>query len=787
MRLLAVGIFFVSGFAALVYQVIWQRLLAIFSGADVYSATIVVAVFMTGLGCGSLAGGMLADRLSRIANVALFAAAELGIALFGFASRVVLYDWLYGRFGDLAAQPALTAAVLFVTLLWPTFLMGVSLPLLARAMTWSIEAAASTTGWLYACNTLGAALGALCAIWSLVPRYGLEGGLAFAATLNLTCAALALLVIAGLFLTGSSTGSSHAVSGRMRDELPKETPSAIPFGYSSWLGLYVLSGFLALSLEIVWFRLLGVMLKSTALTFGTLLAQYLFWLATGSALGSLVAKYVKRPALAFLAVQTMAAVYAGLGLSLVLGHVGRSASLSWLRDYFAGYEPIHPEATASAIRTFLNGLIGGTPSIDALPGDFLWLYFALPALFIGPATLLMGLAFPLVQRVVQTDLAVVGRRVGNVLLANIAGSTAGTILTGSLFLTWLGTPGTLRLLVALSSVFALCAMRLIFSSRRNRRLGYATVGVLTIVVVATMPPATPLWAQLHGTSGTEVAFAEDASGLAVLKNRGGRREDGIHVYINGLGQSEIPYGNTIQTLLGAMPAMIHPNPREAAVVGLGSGNTLASLAGRKELQRITSIEIVAPLLGLLRSSTSRIGYSGMTAMLDDPRIEHVAGDGRLFIRQSNRKFDIIEADALRPVSAYSGNLYSMEYFELLRAHLQPSGLAVSWAPTERVERTFTAVFPHVAQYGPVFIGSNEPVVIDRDAISKRLAHPDTQRYYARLGLDIRTLLERFIWSPVMRHREDHAADAVNSDLFPRDEFNFPAVFDLPMVRRQGLR
>jgi predicted membrane-bound spermidine synthase len=124
--------FFASGFAALLYQVIWQRMLVIFSGADVYSATIVVAAFMAGLGVGHLAGGSLADRVSRRTSLLLFGAAELGIALFGILSARLYYDVLYLRLGALELGPIVTGLVLLASLLWPTACMGASLPLLAR-------------------------------------------------------------------------------------------------------------------------------------------------------------------------------------------------------------------------------------------------------------------------------------------------------------------------------------------------------------------------------------------------------------------------------------------------------------------------------------------------------------------------------------------------------------------------------------------------------------------------------------------------------------------------------
>ena len=123
-------LFFLSGFSALLYQVVWQRMLAIFSGVDVYSVTIIVAAFMAGLGCGNLAGGHLADRIRAHWRIPAFAACELGIAAFALVSKWLYYDVFYLRFHDLSESPVLLAGVLFAGLLPPTFLMGMSLPLL---------------------------------------------------------------------------------------------------------------------------------------------------------------------------------------------------------------------------------------------------------------------------------------------------------------------------------------------------------------------------------------------------------------------------------------------------------------------------------------------------------------------------------------------------------------------------------------------------------------------------------------------------------------------------------
>src|SRR5262245_103643 len=154
-------LFFVSGFAALLYQIIWQRMLTFFGGADVYSVTIIVSAFMGGLGFGSLAGGHLADRLTARGRMLAFAGCELAVAVFASFSAAIYYDGLYVGLGAAAMPRGVMAAIIFVVTLWPTFFMGMSLPLLATAMTRDVRQPARWVPILYGWNTLGGACGSV--------------------------------------------------------------------------------------------------------------------------------------------------------------------------------------------------------------------------------------------------------------------------------------------------------------------------------------------------------------------------------------------------------------------------------------------------------------------------------------------------------------------------------------------------------------------------------------------------------------------------------------------------
>jgi predicted membrane-bound spermidine synthase len=781
MRAAALVLFFLSGFAALLYQITWQRLLAIFSGADVYSATMVVAAFMAGLGCGSLAGGHLADRLSHTGGLLAFAVAEAAIALFGFQSKTIFYDVVYGRFAAVADDPVLTGTILFLTLLWPTALMGASLPLLSRALTGRVAAAARTIGWLYALNTLGAACGALIGVWGFFPRYGLEGTLQGAAWINVTCAALAIPLV----LTSALRAEKPATDATAPPDPSAHGTTQLPYAF--WVGAFALSGFIGLSLELIWFRMLGVMLKSTAFTFGTLLAQYLFWLGLGSLVGGVFASRIRTPAPVFLVLQTTAGLVAGVGITYLVARLDTAPSLQWLYEYFARYEPLDIGEAAGEIRGFVNDVIWN-PTWRRLPGGFFLLYFGLPALLIAPATLLMGISFPILQRAVQSDTGRLGRRLGTLLLANILGSTVGTMLTGWVLLSVAGTGAALRVMTLLSAVFAFAAWRLLPRDRVLTRILAPVRCACAATAAIVGPPGTWLWAALHGTAAQRLIVAEDGSGVSVLRGRDQSFAGNVTVFVNGVGQSELPYGG-IHTVLGALPALLHPMPRSAAIIGLGSGDTLFAVAGRRGLDRILSIEIVKPQMDTLAALFERQPYPGLRTVLRDLRIEHVSGDGRLLLRTTSERFDIIEADALRPDSAYSGNLYSLEYFSLMRDRLMPGGFAVTWVPTHRVARTFLRAFEHAASFGSVLIGSNAPIPFDHAVVERRLADPAVRQHYSDAGVDIERLLLDMLASA--RHFGPDparlAVSDVNTDADPRDEFDIPEIFDPSLLRPEGSR
>jgi predicted membrane-bound spermidine synthase len=726
---LAALLFFLSGAAALVYQVTWQRILALHSGVGLYSIAMIVAAFMAGLGIGSHLGGRLSAYAGPLAALRLFALVELAIGVIGAASPLVYYNWLYPLAKHLPSPSLRGGLAHLAALLPPTLLMGMSLPLLVRAMLSDVATAGRTIGTLYGVNMLGAAAGAFAAPWLLLPWGGIPGAVAVAAAGNVL-AGLGALWLARTARAHDDDGPLPSPGGEI------EGAARHPFGL--WLALYALSGFVALSLEILWFRLVDVAVKSTAFTFGTVLGTYLLGSAGGCLLAVPRVARLRRPLATFLYCQCAILVLAGLSVIALVRLPPSTAVYAWLVEYWGTY------------RFFRFG-----HAYELAP--VVHLYVLLPLFLFALPTLLMGFAFPVLQRAVHDEVRTSGRKVGALQAANIAGCVAGSLLVGLAALEWLGTAGTLRALLLVGLVFAAVGLR-----DHGRRFGLAALALAALA--AALPGSEELWRRLHGEVQADghALFEEDATGVVALTARGPVR---MRLAVNGKGNSWLPFGG-VHTVLGALPAVIHPAPRRVAVVGLGSGDTAWAAGLRKETQSVTVFEISSPQPRILRRVSAERTLPELAFFLADPRVAILIEDGRRALESTRDEgFDAIETDAIWPESAGSGNLYSLEFFEACRRRLRPGGLMCTWAPTPRVRATFRTVFPHVLDVdsGVILVGSPYPIQLDRPAWEARLR--EAEGYLGELRA--RSVLDRLL---TLAPADGPIDPDVNRDLFPRDEF-----------------
>jgi len=721
--------FFCSGFAALLCQIVWQRMLGIFAGSDTISAALVVGAFLAGLGLGSLLGARLADRLTPGQALAGFAAAELAIGFCALVSKLCLYDGLARGLAGQVDGAATIFGLCFLALAVPTTLMGASLPLLGRAVATSLDRLAERIALLYGLNTLGAGLGALLGGWLLVGNLGFVGALIAAAGLNLLAALLAL-----------------SLRPRLRPEAtpaPRAASAAAPApfgGLPLWCLLVFLSGYVIVALEILWVRLLGQVGQYHAYLFPTVLGVFLLADGLGMALAARLVRRLADPRPAFFITQ-------GAGFLLAAALIG-GLWLALPHPPLAGLLAVDQWRFTVAPMLLSTGLI---------------------VLLVAPPAFLIGMTFPFVQQAVQRDLASVGARVGMVQLANIAGNATGSLGTGLLTLHLLGSMGTLALLALLSLVLLLGWL---WRAGRWRWPEAALAGG-TAAAVLLLPANDSFWRRMHGQApGSFAAWAEDRSGVAFFREAPADPGfDRGRFFIMGHSQGMVPF-LPVHILLGAIGPLVHPDPARVLAIGVGSSGTPWGAAISPQTREVRAVELIKPVLDTLGKLAAAAPGGPVAALLADPRVRFEHADGRRLLARETIRYDVIEADAVLPQTSHSGLLYSAEFLEQVRDRLAPGGIYVQWAPTARVVETFVAVFPHAVllQPFPVLIGSRDPIPFDHARLLQRLADPAVLAHARRGNPAIVSLAEEvagpaFVWTPATERDP-----APLTDMFPRDEF-----------------
>lgn len=806
-----------SGFASLVNQIAWQRVIALHAGVDLASATTVVVAFLGGLGVGSLLGGRLADRVSHIGALVALGVSSLAIAGYSLISVWLLYDVYRSLAVGLELLP-LRVGFNVVVLLVPTTLMGLSLPLVARAVTTDVGSAGSQIGRYVSANTLGAALGAAVGGWILLGTQGFDGAIRVAAAIEVMAAAcflglgasvrrrytklgilvrpllaMAFALAAGslvrrivadishvaqfaepsfigvavvAFVVGNVVFAWNNGTDDLAPSVPTPTPSAVAADVQveapetssepvwAWYLAYAGTGAVALGFEQVFFRLIDGVMRSNSYTFAHVLSMYLLLLAVGTAIGSLLRPRIRDDRRAFLWIQFGVGASAVLALVLVTRVLPEGA----LADSFASW--FNSDG-------FAGGFGEATAAQRALYG------VVLPLVLMGPPVLLMGAAFPFVQGIVTRDLAQVGQRTGTLIFANLIGNVGGALLTSFVLIEHLGTIGSYRVLLVPLAVAGVLAAR---RSRREALRPYATGAVVLVVVLgaALLPSNLQLWATLHGTTTDAILLAEDRTCASAIEDYG---DDRYQLTINGAGQNGYPFDD-FHVLIGLLPSLAHPDPERALAVGLGIGSTTDSILISDRVDEVVTVELCGGNYELIDRLAAR-GIPAFERLRDDERHVRIEGDGRRYLLISDATYDIVVPDTLRPNSAGSGNLFSVEFQELVDERLSDDGLTMGWVPTYRALSSVTTVFPYVVS-GKVpsyndsqfYVASRSPIELDPEDLVARFdaladdALPPEQRaalrdFLAELELECvngGTVAER------------PTSDLLNLDLWPRDEY-----------------
>ena len=650
---------------------------------------------------GMCVGSVLLSRVisRREHPLRVYGLLELGIGFFGVAVLFVLprLNGIYtAAVGDGLPSILLRGVVAGICLLPPTLLMGASLPAIGR---W-VESTPTGVSWLglfYGGNIAGAVFGCLFAGFYLLRVHDMRIATYVAAAINVAVA------IASFALRSKTPYAPVEVTA---------TGVGRPTGAWPVYVAIALSGLCALGAEVVWTRLLALMLGATVYTFSIILAVFLIGLGIGSSAGSFWTRTLKRPRFALGACQ--------LALAFAVAWTAYAVT-----DIIPSW-PFNPLAVTNPWRLFRV--------------DFMMCLFA-----ILPPALLWGLSFPLALASLVNDAQDSGALVGEVYAANTVGAILGAVGFSVVLIPWVGTRGSQQALIALSVVAGLVVcVTLKKAGAGLSGSGYFGVGLATLIAIFLFATVSEVpWLaiaygrrmSLQTAPGKPLYIGEGRNSSVVVSQLEGGQ---IYFHVSGkVEASTEPYDMRLQRMLGHIPALIHEKPKSVLVVGFGAGVTAGTFVVHPEVENITICEIEP----LIPQASAKYFATENHDVFHDPRTRIVYDDARHFVLTTKDKFDIITSDPIHPWVKGTATLYSKEYFELVKQHLNPGGVITQWVPlyesdfdTVKSElATFFDVFPNGTIWGNdisgegydiVLLAQTEPTKINLDALEERLRRDD---------------------------------------------------------------
>jgi spermidine synthase len=682
-----------SGCAALIYEVVWFQLLQLVIGSSAVSLGVLLGTYMGGMCIGSV---LLSSVISRREHpLRIYALLELGIGFFGVAVLFVIpmLNGIYmAAVGGGLPSILLRGLVAGICLLPPTVLMGASLPAIGRWVE-STPLGVSWLGLFYGGNIAGAVFGCLFAGFYLLRVHDMRVATCVAAAINVAVAVASFALRRGASYVAAQ---EDAAKGVVRHQ----------GGWPVYVAI-ALSGLCALGAEVVWTRLLALMLGATVYTFSIILAVFLIGLGIGSSAGSVWTRTLKRPRLALGACQ--------LALAFAVAWTAYAVS-----DLIPAW-PFNPLAVTNPWRLFRV--------------DFMMCLMA-----VLPPALLWGLSFPLALASVASKDQDSGALVGEVYAANTVGAILGAVGFAIVLIPWVGTQGSQQALIGLSVLAAL----ILFYRSGLKGSGYFGVAAATLVAIFLLAAVSEVpWLaiaygrrmSLQTDPGKPLYIGEGRNSSVVVSELPGGQ---VYFHVSGkVEASTEPYDMRLQRMLGHLPALIHQGPESVLVVGFGAGVTAGTFVVHPEVKNITICEIEP----LIPQASSKYFAAENHNVFHDPRTRMVYDDARHFVLTTNEKFDIITSDPIHPWVKGTATLYSKEYFELVKKHLKPGGVITQWVPlyesdfdTVKSElATFFDVFPNGTIWGNdingegydvVLLAQVEPTKINIDALEERLRRDD---------------------------------------------------------------
>lgn len=677
---------FLSGFASLVYQVLWMRQLGFLFGNTAQAASVTLAAFFAGLGAGSWWWGRRVGASPR--PMRLYAGLEFGIALAALAYFGVLHGFraIYPVVYESVSAEAWLLFIKFglaVLLVFPaSFCMGGTIPAIGQVMIRDRSRFGRTASLFYGINTLGAALGVLCAAFIWIPSYGFG-----------TSYVLALLVSLGVGVWAwRLSGNGSSMPDQSGDPLGKNaktpaerTPLA---GRLALGGLCFFSGFVVLALEVVWMRVFAQVHENSVYSYAVILAVVLVCLALGAGISSVLSRFAKRPMLV-------------LGVITTSGGVLLVLSPSLLMHVTDGLRPITDiVAWDDYVRGLIRMVVGG----------------------IGYVCILLGTVFPFLMKLAERDMRVPGQALGKLLALNIVGAIAGSLVSGFIMLPIWGMWGTLKIL---SGVYLAVAILLPFGwSRAGIALRLVGAGTLVMLFTVLNPSELPIMGHSPREKAAKVleVWEESDCTVTAIERPNGHRA----ILVN----SSYSLGSTAafeeQANQSRIPLYLFPETRSIFFLGLGTGISAgAALDDRfPNVERVVTCELTSAVVEAAKKWIPPIMTGGV--FTDERSVVRVE-DGRHYLMASDERFDMINADLFLPYRRGAGSLYSKDHYESVLESLNPEGVFVQWLPMYQlteyefgvISKTMLEVFGDVTMWRNNFAPGEEKVAL----IARRKASP----------------------------------------------------------------
>lgn len=720
-------IFFLSGAAALVYEVSWARQVGLLFGHTAHAAAVVLTAYFAGLAVGYAVGGRLARR---VRSLRAYAVAEFVAA--GWACLIPLLLSAAGTSGAgflhhpaPAAQLAVRWVFCFLLLLPATAALGATLPLIAEWLSPAGRPAAARVTSAYAANTAGAFVGVVGATAWLLVAVGVVGSGYLAAGLSLACGLAAIVLHR---FDRRPTGGANTPASP-----PGEADNPAMWSLVS----AALAGFGILALEVLYTRMFSLVFHNSTYTFGTVLAAVLAALALGSLLAGRAVRVASPRAL------VVWAAWAG-GVATVVSVVVfvRATGLEYFRsgDSFAAY-------------------MGGA--------------FGLVALVVLPPVAALGTILPAVWHRDTNDGSGAGGPVGRTTVVNTLAAAAGAVCANFVLLPHLGLWAAFVLVAAL---FVLPAVAALAGSRPLAAVLSGLVFVFLAVPLVS-PPGPERWATVPDNEVLVRRWDSAYGWVDVVKASDGAMKvrQNMH-YRFGTTGADAPRAYR----QAHVPLLLHPRPADVLFMGLGTGLTAAGALPHPEVERAVVVELVPEVV-----DAARLLADANRGVVDHPKVEVRVGDARHFLHATDRRFDVIVSDLFIPWESETGYLYTVEHYRTAKGRLKPGGLFCQWLPVyqlgprefEMIADSFAAVFPDVSLWWghldarrPIvaLVGGDAPMTADASSVEDRL-----ERLWKVVPVDGEIRTARDVFGLYLGHWQPRRPDRLNTDEHPRVEFLTP--------------